>query len=99
MGVVQPTSQGAGPPRVLSNAPVGVMARDILGAADVATVGRDITIIAEAALEVALEAVRPRAPQATAPPVTWCCRACAISRTGVKRSTISAWLLTPVRCL
>ena len=41
---------------------LGVMARDILGAADVATVGRDVSIIAEAALEVALAAVRPQVP-------------------------------------
>ncbi len=41
---------------------LGVMARDILGTADVATVGYDITVVAEAALEVALQAVRPGVP-------------------------------------
>jgi [glutamine synthetase] adenylyltransferase / [glutamine synthetase]-adenylyl-L-tyrosine phosphorylase len=41
---------------------LGVMARDILGSADVATVGHDITVVAEAALEVALQAVEPTVP-------------------------------------
>lgn len=40
----------------------GVMARDILGEADVAQVGRDVTRIAEAALEVALEQLEPKIP-------------------------------------
>src|SRR5262249_14501297 len=41
---------------------LGVMARDILGSADVATVGHDVSVIAEAALEVALQAVDPKVP-------------------------------------
>jgi glutamate-ammonia-ligase adenylyltransferase len=41
---------------------LGVMARDILGEADVVTVGRDVTVIAEAALEVGLQAVEPKVP-------------------------------------
>ena len=41
---------------------LGVMARDILGSAGVAEVGHDVTVIAEAALEVALQAVEPAVP-------------------------------------
>jgi glutamate-ammonia-ligase adenylyltransferase len=40
----------------------GVVARDLLGEADVAQVGRDVTAIAEATLELALEAQRPALP-------------------------------------
>jgi glutamate-ammonia-ligase adenylyltransferase len=40
----------------------GVMARDILGDADVTIVGRDISQVAEAALAVALHAVAPAVP-------------------------------------
>jgi glutamate-ammonia-ligase adenylyltransferase len=38
------------------------MARDILGSAGVAEVGHDVTVVAEAALEVALQAVEPQVP-------------------------------------
>jgi [glutamine synthetase] adenylyltransferase / [glutamine synthetase]-adenylyl-L-tyrosine phosphorylase len=41
---------------------LGVMARDVLGSADVAEVGHDVAVIAEAALEVALQAVAPTVP-------------------------------------
>ncbi len=41
---------------------LGVMARDILGSAGVAEVGHDVTVVAEAALEVALQAVEPKVP-------------------------------------
>lgn len=41
---------------------LGVMARDVLGSADVAEVGHDVSVIAEAALEVALQAVAPKVP-------------------------------------
>jgi glutamate-ammonia-ligase adenylyltransferase len=40
----------------------GVMARDILGEADVTTVGRDVSRLAEAALTIALGAVNPGVP-------------------------------------
>jgi glutamate-ammonia-ligase adenylyltransferase len=41
---------------------LGVMARDLLGPADVAEVGHDVTVIGEAALEVALQVVAPKVP-------------------------------------
>ncbi len=41
---------------------VGITARDVLGEADVATVGRDVSALAEATLEVALEALEPSLP-------------------------------------
>ena len=40
---------------------VGITARDVLGEADVATVGRDVSALAEASLEAALEALEPAA--------------------------------------
>jgi [glutamine synthetase] adenylyltransferase / [glutamine synthetase]-adenylyl-L-tyrosine phosphorylase len=40
----------------------GVIARDILGDADVRQVGRDVTAIAEAALEVSLDVLEPAIP-------------------------------------
>ena len=41
---------------------VGIAARDVLGEADVATVGRDVSALAEASLEVALEALDASLP-------------------------------------
>jgi glutamate-ammonia-ligase adenylyltransferase len=41
---------------------VGITARDVLGPADVAEVGSDLTALAEASVEVALDAVQPRVP-------------------------------------
>jgi glutamate-ammonia-ligase adenylyltransferase len=41
---------------------VGITARDVLGEADVATVGRDVSALAEASLEVALEALDASLP-------------------------------------
>jgi glutamate-ammonia-ligase adenylyltransferase len=40
----------------------GVMARDLLGHADVTEVGHDMSVVAEASLEVALRAVEPKVP-------------------------------------
>jgi glutamate-ammonia-ligase adenylyltransferase len=41
---------------------VGITARDVLGEADVATVGRDVSALGEATLEAALEALEPALP-------------------------------------
>ncbi len=41
---------------------LGITARDVLGEADVATVGRDVSALAEASLEAALEALEPTLP-------------------------------------
>ena len=41
---------------------VGITARDVLGEADVATVGRDVSALGEASLEAALEALEPALP-------------------------------------
>jgi glutamate-ammonia-ligase adenylyltransferase len=41
---------------------LGVIARDVLGDADLPTVGRDLTALAEAALQAALTALDPRVP-------------------------------------
>jgi glutamate-ammonia-ligase adenylyltransferase len=41
---------------------LGVIARDVLGDTDVAGVGRDVSAVAEAAVEVALECVQPGLP-------------------------------------
>lgn len=41
---------------------VGIVARDLLGEADVDTVGPDVTALAEAAIEVALELLEPTVP-------------------------------------
>jgi [glutamine synthetase] adenylyltransferase / [glutamine synthetase]-adenylyl-L-tyrosine phosphorylase len=41
---------------------VGIVARDLLGEADVDTVGPDLSRVAEAALEVALRGLRPKVP-------------------------------------
>jgi glutamate-ammonia-ligase adenylyltransferase len=41
---------------------LGIAARDVLGAADVATVGHDLSALAEASIEVALAALEPAIP-------------------------------------
>ncbi|HMK11422.1 MAG TPA: hypothetical protein VK461_07560, partial [Acidimicrobiales bacterium] len=41
---------------------VGITARDVLGEAEVATVGRDVSALGEASLEVALESLAPALP-------------------------------------
>jgi glutamate-ammonia-ligase adenylyltransferase len=41
---------------------LGIGARDVLGAADVATIGADLTALAEASIEVALAALDPKIP-------------------------------------
>jgi len=41
---------------------LGIAARDVLASADVATVGADLTALAEASIEVALDALDPRIP-------------------------------------